>query len=60
MINLQGMEIAKWIGAVKYMECSAKLNEGVEEIFASAAEIAHTYIHERPRKRNIIKGCICL
>jgi GTPase SAR1 family protein len=30
------MKAAKNIGAERYMECSAKLNEGVQEVFLQA------------------------
>ena len=33
----QGKEMSKKIGAFAYLECSAKLNEGVKEIFDTAA-----------------------
>ncbi|EPY51745.1 rho family GTPase Rho5 [Schizosaccharomyces cryophilus OY26] len=32
-----GETVAKKIGAYKYLECSAKLNEGVQEVFETAA-----------------------
>ena len=36
----QGLECAKAIGAVKYMECSALTNKGVPEVFLEAVMIA--------------------
>ena len=35
----QGLACAKKIGAVKYMECSAKTGKGLKEIFTTAAEV---------------------
>jgi len=37
---LQGEEIRKKIGAYKYLECSAKTNEGVREVFEHATRAA--------------------
>ena len=36
----QGLECAKDIGAVKYMECSARTNKGVQEVFIEAVMAA--------------------
>lgn len=36
----QGMEVAKQIGAVKYVECSAKTKVGVQEVFDTALKEA--------------------
>lgn len=36
----QGEEIRKKIGAYKYLECSARTNEGVREVFESATRAA--------------------
>jgi len=36
----QGEEIRKKIGAYKYLECSAKTNEGVREVFEHATRAA--------------------
>ena len=38
----QGLAIAKKIGAIKYMECSAKTGKGLKEIFQTAAEVVVT------------------
>lgn len=35
----QGIEMAKKIGAVKYLECSAKTQKGLKEVFVTAAEV---------------------
>lgn len=35
----QGLAVAKKIGAIKYMECSAKTAKGLKEIFQTAAEV---------------------
>jgi Ras family protein A len=37
---LQGEEIRKKIGAYKYLECSARTNEGVREVFEAATRAA--------------------
>lgn len=37
---LQGEEVRKKIGALKYLECSAKTNEGVREVFEHATRAA--------------------
>lgn len=37
---IQGEEVRKKIGAYKYLECSAKTNEGVREVFEHATRAA--------------------
>jgi Ras homolog gene family, member A len=37
---VQGEEVRKKIGAYKYLECSAKTNQGVREVFESATRAA--------------------
>jgi len=34
-----GIEMAKNIGAIKYLECSAKTQKGLKEVFTTAAEV---------------------
>jgi Ras family protein A len=36
----QGEEVRKKIGATKYLECSAKTNDGVREVFEHATRAA--------------------
>ena len=38
----EGLAMAKQIGALRYLECSAKLNKGVDEAFTEAARVALT------------------
>jgi len=40
MLLPQGEEVRKKIGAYKYLECSAKTNQGVREVFESATRAA--------------------
>jgi len=39
----QGLELAKKIGAAKYMECSAWTGEGMAELFELAGDLALEY-----------------
>ncbi|XP_066912183.1 ras-like GTP-binding protein RHO, partial [Clytia hemisphaerica] len=48
----QGQEMAQKIGAFTYLECSAKLNEGVKEVFDTAARASLQSIKKR--------GCVLL
>ncbi|CCC68730.1 hypothetical protein NCAS_0B06460 [Naumovozyma castellii] len=38
----EGLAMAKKVGALRYLECSAKLNKGVNEAFTEAARVALT------------------
>ncbi|KAJ8383638.1 hypothetical protein AAFF_G00216090 [Aldrovandia affinis] len=47
----QGGALAKQIGAVRYLECSALLQEGVREVFAEAARaVLHPVAKRSPKK----------
>jgi Ras family protein A len=56
----QGEEVKKRIGAVKYIECSAKTGEGVREVFEHATRAALTNTKKRGGKGNKKKGCVVL
>lgn len=56
---LQGEEVKKRIGAVKYIECSAKTGEGVREVFEHATRAALTNNKKRG-KSGKKKGCVVL
>ncbi|EAU36189.1 protein rho1 [Aspergillus terreus NIH2624] len=51
----QGKDVAKKIGAYKYLECSARTNDGVREVFESATRAALlTKTHKKPHKCTIL------
>lgn len=50
----QGHLMAEKIGAVKYMECSAKTKEGVRDIFEKAARLSLKYKRSRFEKKCLI------
>lgn len=57
----EGLAAGANIGASKYYECSAKLNDGVQEVFEEAARSAYIYRDKLILKHN--KGrskCLCL
>ena len=54
---LQGEEVRKRIGAVKYIECSAKTGEGVREVFEHATRAALT--NNKGRKGGKKRGGKC-
>jgi Rho family protein len=55
----EGLEVARAIGALRYLECSARRNRGVNEAFTEAARCA---LSAKPRGNNNeeekSKGCI--
>lgn len=55
LIHLQGEEVRKKIGAYKYLECSARTNEGVREVFEAATRAALlTKAHKSKKKCSIL------
>ena len=40
LTNMQAEDVRKKIGAYKYLECSAKINDGVREVFEHATRAA--------------------
>jgi GTPase SAR1 family protein len=46
----EGQDMAQRIGAVSYVECSAKTRHHINEVFAQAARVSLTY--QRPKKRS--------
>ena len=55
----QGLECARNIGAVKYMECSALTNKGVQEVFLEAVMIA-LRVREAAELHRNSRRCILL
>ncbi|EMG50778.1 Rho3p, partial [Candida maltosa Xu316] len=45
----EGLAVAKKVGALRYLECSAKKNKGVNEAFSEAARCA---LHAKPKGAN--------
>lgn len=52
----QGLALANKIGAIKYMECSAKSQKGIKEVFDAAirAVLIPTKKVKKPRKCRIV------
>lgn len=58
----EGLAVAKKVGALRYLECSAKKNRGVNEAFSEAARCA---LNARPKgaandNDNEKKGCVIM
>ena len=51
----QGMQMAKEIGAFKYVECSAKTQKGLKDVFDTAITAAHRDLNILKQKR---RGCV--
>lgn len=52
----EGREMAQKVGACAFLECSAKTNEGVTEVFQAATRAALAY----QRKKNTACSCVIL
>ena len=55
----QGLDMAKKINAMKYMECSAKTQKGLKEVFMTAAEIVVFPELYRPTGKTKKKRFLC-
>ena len=53
-IYLQAEDVRKKIGAYKYLECSAKTNDGVREVFEHATRAALLTKKEKKKKCEIL------
>lgn len=47
----QGLEVARRIGALRYLECSAMRNRGVNEAFTEAARVALSVKKDREENK---------
>ncbi len=55
MINYdQGLEVARRINALRYLECSAMRNRGVNEAFTEAARVALSVKKERDNSKCVV------
>ncbi|XP_078489011.1 rac4 protein [Ciona intestinalis] len=52
----QGLQMQKEIGAVKYLECSALTQRGLQAVFDGAVSAALNPVYRQPKK----KGCVVL
>lgn len=59
-VFLQGEEVRKKIGAYKYLECSARTNEGVREVFEAATRAALLKTVKGKGKGGKKSGCLIL
>ncbi|XP_027759368.1 rho-related GTP-binding protein RhoD [Empidonax traillii] len=56
----QGEAMARQVRAVSYMECSARYQENVGNIFVAASSAAMSATRRRQRGRRAWKGCVLL
>ncbi len=56
----QGVEMAKRIHAIKYVECSAKTQKGLKEVFVTAAEVVVCPELYRPVTTKKKRSCVIL
>ena len=55
----EGMKLARKLGAFGYVECSAKDNKGVTEVFQLALKAALQTLEESKTENSKLKGCFC-
>eukprot|EP00092_Neocalanus_flemingeri_P018595 GFUD01020138.1.p1 GENE.GFUD01020138.1~~GFUD01020138.1.p1 ORF type:complete len:193 (+),score=69.57 GFUD01020138.1:37-615(+) len=55
----EGRNLAKKIGAFGYVECSAKDNKGVAEVFKLALKAALKTLEDENKEKVHSKGCLC-
>lgn len=48
----EGVDLARKIGAVEYMECSAKTGKGVKELFERAVKVGYKHWRGQQQKKN--------
>jgi len=53
----EGLEVARKIGALRYLECSAMRNRGVNEAFTEAARVA---LQVKPAKSKESDKCVVM
>lgn len=56
----EGLEVAKKIGALRYLECSAKKNRGVNEAFTEAARCALSAKPKGAHEEEEKSGCVVM
>ncbi|CDH11270.1 probable GTP-binding protein RHO3 [Zygosaccharomyces bailii ISA1307] len=59
----EGVEMAKKVGALRYLECSAKQNKGVNEAFTEATRVVLTgepRVRESAQQEDSSSGCIMM
>lgn len=56
----EGLEVAKKIGALRYLECSAKKNRGVNEAFTEAARCALSAKPKGAHDEEEKSGCVVM
>ncbi|XP_054684606.1 rho-related GTP-binding protein RhoD isoform X2 [Grus americana] len=54
----QGEAMARQIHAVSYLECSARYQENIGDIFTAACSAAFSATHRRRRRRQRKRGCV--
>ena len=48
----EGVDLARKIGAVEHMECSAKTGKGVKELFERALKVGYKHWRGQQQKKN--------